>query len=469
MEPSQTDTSARFSGASYLYRLLDAAIVITCGLTATGLKFSDDALADPPQIHLFLVYLCGLGVIAIFPAFRLYVSWRGRRLADLVGRSLAAWALVFALGICISFLMHQTAAISRIWAATWFVMAALTLAGVRIAVYAALGAARDRGLDRKRVLLVGFGALGHDLWRRVERYRGTGYEVAGIYAEPHENLPPQVRRLHDLDGLHAFVNENNVREIWIVLPMEAGQELREVLHHLRNDLVDIRWIPDVMSIQLLGHQIGEFLGLPAIQLNSLPAAGVRGLAKEVFDRSFAFCALIGLSPVMLTVALLVKATSRGPVFFTQPRLGVDGKVFHVYKFRTMTVHQEQGVVTQATRNDSRVTRIGGFLRRTSLDELPQFLNVLMGDMSVVGPRPHAREHNELYKDLVQRYMMRHRVKPGITGWAQVNGLRGQTDTLRKMSDRVEHDIYYIQNWTFRMDLLIIARTAISGWTGRNVY
>ncbi len=469
MDPSLTDTSARSNRSSYLYRLLDAAIVIICGLAVTELKFSDEAMADPPQIHLFLIYLCGLGVIALFPAFRLYVSWRGRRLTDLVVRSLAAWALVFALGILVSFLMHQSAAVSRLWAATWFGSVALALAGVRLAAYTLLGAARDRGLDRKRVLLVGFGALGHDLWRRVERYREAGYEVAGIYAEAHENLPPQVRRLHELDALHGFVRENDVREVWIVLPMEAGQELREVLYHLRNDLVDIRWIPDVMSIQLLGHRIGEFLGLPAIQLNSLPAAGVRGLAKEAFDRAFALCALVGLSPVMLTVACLVKLTSRGPVLFTQPRLGVDGKVFHVYKFRTMTVHQEHGVVTQATRNDARITRIGGFLRRTSLDELPQFLNVLRGDMSVVCPRPHALEHNELYKDLVQRYMMRHRVKPGITGWAQVNGLRGQTDTLRKMSDRVEHDIYYIQHWTFRMDLIIIARTAVSGWTGRNVY
>ncbi|CAB3684798.1 undecaprenyl-phosphate glucose phosphotransferase [Achromobacter dolens] len=469
MDPSLTDTSARSNRSSYLYRLLDAAIVIICGLAVTELKFSDEAMADPPQIHLFLIYLCGLGVIALFPAFRLYVSWRGRRLTDLVVRSLAAWATVFALGILVSFLMHQSAAVSRLWAATWFGSVALALAGVRLAAYTILGAARDRGLDRKRVLLVGFGALGHDLWRRVERYREAGYEIAGIYAEAHENLPPQVRRLHELDALHGFVREHNVREVWIVLPMEAGQELREVLYHLRNDLVDIRWIPDVMSIQLLGHRIGEFLGLPAIQLNSLPAAGVRGLAKEAFDRAFALCALVGLSPVMLTVACLVKLTSRGPVLFTQPRLGVDGKVFHVYKFRTMTVHQEHGVVTQATRNDARVTRIGGFLRRTSLDELPQFLNVLRGDMSVVGPRPHALEHNELYKDLVQRYMMRHRVKPGITGWAQVNGLRGQTDTLRKMSDRIEHDIYYIQHWTFRMDLMIIARTAVSGWTGRNVY
>lgn len=469
MDPSLTDTSARANRSSYLYRLLDAAIVIICGLAVTEFKFSDEAMADPPQIHLFLIYLCGLGVIALFPAFRLYVSWRGRRLTDLVVRSLAAWALVFALGILVSFLMHQSAAVSRLWAATWFGSVALALAGVRLAAYTVLGAARDRGLDRKRVLLVGFGALGHDLWRRVERYREAGYEVAGIYAEAHENLPPQVRRLHELDALHGFVREHNVREVWIVLPMEAGQELREVLYHLRNDLVDIRWIPDVMSIQLLGHRIGEFLGLPAIQLNSLPAAGVRGLAKEAFDRAFALCALVGLSPLMLTIACLVKLTSRGPVLFTQPRLGVDGKVFHVYKFRTMTVHQEHGVVTQATRDDARITRIGGFLRRTSLDELPQFLNVLRGDMSVVGPRPHALEHNELYKDLVQRYMMRHRVKPGITGWAQVNGLRGQTDTLRKMSDRIEHDIYYIQHWTFRMDLIIIARTAVSGWTGRNVY
>lgn len=469
MDPSQTDTSARSNRASYLYRMLDAAIVVICGLAVTEFKFSDEVAIDPPQIHLFLIYLCGVGVIALFPAFRLYVSWRGRMLTDLVVRSLAAWATVFALGILVSFLMHQSAAVSRMWAATWFGCAALALAGVRLAVYAVLGAARDRGLNKKRVLLVGFGALGHDLWRRVERYREAGYEVAGIYAEPHESLPPQVRRLHELNALHGFVREHNVREVWIVLPMEAGQELREVLYHLRNDLVDIRWIPDVMSIQLLGHRIGEFLGLPAIQLNSLPAAGVRGLAKEAFDRSFALCALVGLSPLMLGVACLVKLTSRGPVLFTQPRLGVDGKVFHVYKFRTMTVHQEHGVVTQATRNDNRITRIGGFLRRTSLDELPQFLNVLRGDMSVVGPRPHALEHNELYKDLVQRYMMRHRVKPGITGWAQVNGLRGQTDTLRKMSDRVEHDIYYIQHWTFRMDLIIIARTAVSGWTGRNVY
>ncbi len=242
------------------------------------------------------------------------------------------------------------------------------------------------------------------------------------------------------------------------------------MHALRHDPIDVRWIPDVMSVHLLGHRAHEFLGVPAIELNSLPAAGVRGMAKEGFDRVFALCALVGLAPLMRAIAVLIKLGSRGPVLFTQARLGVDGQVFQVYKFRSMTLHHETpGRVTQATRDDARVTALGAFLRRTSLDELPQFFNVLRGEMSVVGPRPHALEHNEQFKDLVARYMMRHRVKPGITGWAQVNGFRGQTDTVLKMRDRVEFDLYYIQNWTFLMDLQIIARTAVAGWTGKDVY
>jgi len=279
-----------------------------------------------------------------------------------------------------------------------------------------------------------------------------------------------VRRLDKLNNISAFVRQHEIREVWLAMPMEAGQAVREVMFFLRHDLIDIRWIPDVLSVRLLGHRVEEFLGVPAIELNSLPAAGIRGMSKAIFDRAFSALVLLGLSPIMLVIAAWIKLDSRGPVFFTQPRLGVDGEVFRVYKFRSMTVHAEQhGVVTQATREDRRVTRIGAFLRKTSLDELPQFINVLRGEMSVVGPRPHALEHNEQYKDLVARYMMRHRVKPGITGWAQINGLRGQTETVHKMRDRIEFDMYYIQNWSFLMDLQIIARTAVSGWTGKNVY
>jgi putative colanic acid biosynthesis UDP-glucose lipid carrier transferase len=468
METSPVGVPGRLPDTSYLYRLLDAGIVAAVGLAATEWQATRFGTVTPP-VHLFLIYLCSLGTIAIFPAFRLYGSWRGRNLSNLALRSLAAWTCVFALGILLSFLNHQAGAVSRLWAGVWFCGAAIGLVGLRLAAYTALRAARDRGLDRKRVLMIGFGTLGHDLWHRVEKTRSAGYEITGIYVDTKEQLPTPVRRVNALADISAFVRQNEIREVWLALPVESGQAVREVMFHLRHDLIDIRWIPDVMSVELLGHRVEEFLGVPAIELNSLPAAGIRGVAKEIFDRVFAFGVLLALTPLFLVIALLIKTTSRGPVFFTQSRLGVDGKVFQVYKFRSMTVHQEHGVVTQATRNDARVTRVGAFLRRTSLDELPQFINVLRGEMSVVGPRPHALEHNEQYKEIVARYMMRHRVKPGITGWAQVNGFRGQTDTVRKMRDRVEFDLYYIQHWSFLMDLRIIARTAVSGWTGKNVY
>jgi putative colanic acid biosynthesis UDP-glucose lipid carrier transferase len=469
MDTSSVNVSGRLPDTSLLFRLTDAAIVAAVGLVSTSWL---DARQGPEvaPIHTMLVYLCSVGTLAIFPAFRLYSSWRGRSLFDLSMRGFAAWTVVFALGILASFLNHQAGSISRMWALVWFCATAVGLVGIRLIVYGILREARDRGLDRKRVVMIGFGTLGHDLWRRAAAARSTGYEIAGIYVNTKEHLPARAHHLDSLSELSSFIRQHEVREVWIALPVEASQLVREAIYHLRHDPIDVRWIPDLMSVRLLGHRVDEFLGVPAIELNSLPAAGIRGMTKEIFDRVFASCVLLGLSPALLTIALLIKLTSRGPVLFTQARLGVDGKVFQVYKFRSMTAHKEQhGTVTQATRDDARVTPIGAFLRRTSLDELPQFINVLRGEMSVVGPRPHALEHNEQYKDVVARYMMRHRVKPGITGWAQVNGYRGQTDTVNKMRSRVEFDLYYIQNWTFLMDLRIIAKTAVSGWTGKNVY
>ncbi len=192
--------------------------------------------------------------------------------------------------------------------------------------------------------------------------------------------------------------------------------------------------------------------------------------KDVFDRLFSLAALLLLSPLLLGLALAIKATSPGPVLFRQLRLGLDGRPFHVYKFRSMRVHHESdGQVTQATREDSRVTPLGRFMRRTSLDELPQFLNVLRGDMSVVGPRPHALVHNDIYRKRLSQYMLRHSVKPGITGWAQIHGFRGETDTEDKMARRLEHDLHYIRHWSFWLDLKIVCWTALHGWTDRNAY
>jgi putative colanic acid biosynthesis UDP-glucose lipid carrier transferase len=228
-------------------------------------------------------------------------------------------------------------------------------------------------------------------------------------------------------------------------------------------------VPDILGLQMLSRKMGNFLGFPAVDLNQPISSGLHGMAKDMFDKVFALITLILLTPLFIVIAVSIKATSPGPVFFRQPRLGLNGKKFNVYKFRTMKVHQENGLVKQATKNDPRITSIGGFLRRTSLDELPQFINVLLGDMSVVGPRPHALQHNEMYKGVVELYMLRHRVKPGITGWAQIHGYRGETDTVDKMAKRVQFDLHYIQNWSLWMDIRIIIWTAFKGWTGTNAY
>jgi Undecaprenyl-phosphate glucose phosphotransferase len=242
------------------------------------------------------------------------------------------------------------------------------------------------------------------------------------------------------------------------------------VNEFRDDLVNVRFIPDVRSLALFESGVSELLGVPAINLLASPLSQRAVLQKEIFDRLFALAALCAVAPLLVGIAIAVKLSSRGPVFFRQRRKGADGRVFTIYKFRSMRLHSEQaGVLSQATRNDPRVTPVGAFLRRTSLDELPQFFNVLRGDMSVVGPRPHAIEHDDLYQKVVSGYIHRYRIKPGITGWAQVNGLRGETDRIEKMEARVAHDLYYLGNWSFGLDMRIIAATVFKGLRGVNAY
>jgi putative colanic acid biosynthesis UDP-glucose lipid carrier transferase len=239
---------------------------------------------------------------------------------------------------------------------------------------------------------------------------------------------------------------------------------------LRHHTISIRFVLDIFGLDLLSHSISDLAGFPMLNLNASPMVGVNRMVKALEDRIIAFFILIFISPILLGIAISVKLTSKGPVLFKQLRHGWDGRIIKVYKFRTMYVHQEtHGKVTQATQNDKRITRLGKFLRRTSLDELPQFFNVLQGRMSIVGPRPHAIEHNEFYKDSIKAYMQRHKVKPGITGWAQVNGWRGETDHLGKMEKRVEYDLFYIENWSLGLDLKIIFLTIFQGFFHKNAY
>ena len=274
----------------------------------------------------------------------------------------------------------------------------------------------------------------------------------------------------DLADLTLLVRGRAIRELWLALPISQERTIHKLVTEFRDDFVNIRFIPDVRSLSFFNHAVVDLLGVPAINLAASPITDLKVLPKRVFDRLFAAVVLLGLAPLLIVLAVAVKLSSPGPVFFKQKRKGIDGYEFEIYKFRSMKVHVETaGHITQAKKGDKRVTRVGAFLRRTSLDELPQFINVLRGEMSVVGPRPHALEHDDIYKDLVKGYMYRYRIKPGITGWAQVNGFRGETDRIEKMMGRVKLDLYYMQHWSFGLDMKIVAMTFWKGFAGANAY
>jgi len=268
----------------------------------------------------------------------------------------------------------------------------------------------------------------------------------------------EVPVLGRLDQLADYVKSHHVDLIYITLPMASQPRILRLLNELRDTTASIYFVPDIFVFDLIQARMDSINGIPVVAVCETPFFGVNGMLKSISDFVLGTLILILISPLLLVLAAGVKLSSPGPVLFRQRRYGLDGRQITVYKFRTMVVLEDGEEIKQATRDDQRITPFGRFLRRTSLDELPQFINVVQGRMSIVGPRPHAVAHNETYRKLINGYMVRHKVKPGITGWAQVNGLRGETDTVDKMRQRIEYDLGYLRNWSLRLDLQIIAKT-----------
>ncbi|WP_269509763.1 undecaprenyl-phosphate glucose phosphotransferase [Burkholderia sp. IMCC1007] len=450
-------------------RLVDIALIVAGSLLASQFRYQT---ASEGHFDSALVTFAIAFTLVLFPVFGVYESWRGRSMLRLSGTISLAWIVVQACGIVLMFSLHRSDVISRLWFVYWTAMTGGALIASRIGTHLFLRSVRHAGINLRSVAVVGYDQHCQQVVRNIEESPASGFRPAAVFdLRPiTANASHRVPVFTELDAFAQFVRENGVQEIWLALPLSEEATVLRFVNTFGDDLVNIRFIPDVRSVALFDGAMIDLIGAPAINLVASPLPRHAMWQKEVFDRLFAAIALVALMPLMVVIAIAVKLSSRGPVFFKQYRKGADGRKFQILKFRTMRVHVEQaGVVTQATKSDSRITRVGRFLRRTSLDELPQFLNVLRGEMSVVGPRPHAIEHDRLYQKVVDGYIHRYRIKPGITGWAQVNGYRGETDRLEKMQKRVEYDLYYLRNWSFALDMRIVLATVAKGLVNANAY
>ncbi|MEO8154190.1 MAG: undecaprenyl-phosphate glucose phosphotransferase [Rhizobacter sp.] len=325
---------------------------------------------------------------------------------------------------------------------------------------------------RRRSVVVGAGENGVRVAQALVGQHDCVHEVVGFFEDRgvdrvHADAAGKV--LGRVDDVAEHVKREGIHNVYITLPLTSQPRIVELLSQLQDTTTSVHYAPDVFGINVIQGQLQDIMGVPMVSLLESPITGTNHLVKRATDIALASIILVLISPVMLLLSLGVKLSSPGPVIFKQRRTGLDGKEILVYKFRSMTTQDNGSVVRQATRGDARITPFGAFIRKTSLDELPQLLNVLLGSMSLVGPRPHAVAHNEQYRKIVQAYMLRHKVRPGITGWAQVNGYRGETDTVDKMAARVHYDLEYLRNWSLALDLKIIARTVHVLLFDRNAY
>ena len=325
--------------------------------------------------------------------------------------------------------------------------------------------------NRRSAIVVGAGALGVKVAREFQARSELGLSFLGFFDDRTDDRVDAgaVKRLGSLRQVAEFVRSHGVHEVYITLPLGSQPRILKLMEQVQGTTASVFFVPDVFGISIIQGRLQDMNGVPVVGLCETPFTGINRLVKTVSDLVLAAFILVLIAPVLLVLAIGVKLSSPGPVLFKQRRNGLDGGEIVVYKFRSMRTLDDGQVVPQATKEDPRVTPFGAFIRRTSLDELPQFINVLQGRMSIVGPRPHAVAHNEQYRRLIKAYMVRHKVKPGITGWAQIHGHRGETDTLDKMQARVEYDLEYLRNWSPLLDLQIIARTIKLVFFDRTAY
>jgi len=462
------------SSLTLLQRFCDAVLIIAAEYIACRLypEAWDTEKTLAATVAVIAFYLIG-------EMHGLYRSWRGQPFRNEALPVLSSWFLTIPVLLGLAFFSKTTAEYSRVIALVWFLSAPALMLLFRLFYRATLAELRVRGRNTRNVAIAGATQLGASLATRIQQDPALGMRVVGFYDDRipsrRQDIPETLARFAgDTDQLVVDAKDGRFDIVYIALPLKAEPRINAIVRRLADTTATVNVVADFMAFDPLHSRWGAIGDIPVVSIFDTPFSGVGGWLKRVEDIVLGTVILAIISLPMLVISVLVKLSSRGTVFFAQRRYGLNGKAIRVLKFRTMTVSEDGDDVKQAKQNDERFIMLGkfplgAFLRRTSLDELPQFFNVLSGEMSIVGPRPHAIKHNELYRSKIHGYMLRHKVKPGITGWAQVNGWRGETDTDEKMARRIEHDLAYIRNWRLLWDLEIIFLTVFGRKTSENAY
>jgi Undecaprenyl-phosphate glucose phosphotransferase len=447
----------------WVSRLLDICIFLAACIAAHTVVFGSEPLRPDYEVA---VTLSVLVFLSVFQLAGLYRTWRGEEFVAELASLFVAWNIIFAVLIFLAAITKTTADFSRAWLLMWYTGGFTLLFLQRLGLRRVLKIMRSRGFNLRHIIIIGSHELGDQVLTRIAESVDSGFNISAYFTddprEPSDRVPVS-GKIADAPG---FLRENQIDQVWIAMSLKEADAIERILDKLKDSMSDIRLIPDLFGFHLINHSISSIAGMPVINLSVTPMDGLNRWIKAFEDKSFSLAILLGASPLLVLIGILIKVTSPGPVFYAQDRLSWNGKRFRMYKFRTMPVDIEHSTgPIWASGVGQRATPVGNFLRRSSLDELPQFWNVLRGDMSIVGPRPERPVFVEKFRDEIPGYMQKHMVKGGITGWAQINGWRGDTD----LQQRIEHDLYYIDNWSLWLDLKIIFLTVFKGLVHPHAY
>jgi putative colanic acid biosynthesis UDP-glucose lipid carrier transferase len=459
---------SRQSSFDFVYRLIDLSIIFS-GLLVVALAYN----VSFTTLYTTTALVASVAFMLCAEMFGLYISWRSNTVMRMMLITAVTWCLSAMFVLLLFFFAKVSTDVSRVVIGGWFISVLISLISWRFIFRKFLQAMRARGYNSRNAAIVGLSVTAIRMRDEIVGSPDLGISFTGFYDDRSvqrllKNHPDEVL-LGCVEELIDQAKEGGVDLIFIALPLKAQARIAEILERCGDTTASVYLIPDFFTYNLLHARMGAVGSVETLSIYETPIFGFNDFLKRSFDVVFSCFALCLFTMPMLMIAAAIKLTSRGPVIFKQSRYGLDGKKILIWKFRSMSTMDNGDKVVQATKGDARITKVGAFIRRTSLDELPQFVNVLQGRMSVVGPRPHAVSHNEEYRKLIPYYMLRHKVKPGITGWAQINGFRGETDTLDKMKSRIDHDLDYIRKWSLLMDIKIIFLTVLKGFVGSHVH